>query len=142
MGSRPPREFDVSHHKPRSATAGPARRSLRAAAMLDRGRSNGTLVAIAAARLKGSLWKFTSSREYYIRRGPCSGLKRYSPVWLVFSRPLRYSAGQWIEIVFGVDPDGGDGSLEWFIVAALALVAVIFAAMARVEWRRLETPRV
>ena len=48
----------------------------------------------------------------------------------------------WIEIVFGVDPDGGDGSLEWFVVAALALVAVIFAAMARVEWRRLETSRV
>jgi hypothetical protein len=42
----------------------------------------------------------------------------------------------WIEIVFGVDPDHGNGSLEWIIVALTAAAAVVFAALARAEWRR------
>ena len=40
----------------------------------------------------------------------------------------------WIEIVFDVDPDGGNGSLEWLIVLALAGATVVFAALARREW--------
>jgi hypothetical protein len=44
---------------------------------------------------------------------------------------------EWIELLFGVDPDGGDGSLEWAIVAVLAVLTVAFAALARAEWRRL-----
>ena len=43
----------------------------------------------------------------------------------------------WIELLFGADPDGGDGSAEWGIVAALALVAIIFAVLARFEHKRL-----
>jgi hypothetical protein len=43
----------------------------------------------------------------------------------------------WIEIVVGVDPDHGDGSVEWVIAIASALVAVVFAVTARIEWRRL-----
>jgi hypothetical protein len=42
---------------------------------------------------------------------------------------------EWIEVVFHVDPDEGSGSLEWLIVALAAATAVIFAVMARVEWR-------
>jgi hypothetical protein len=41
----------------------------------------------------------------------------------------------WIELVFGVDPDGGDGSLEWAFVAVLALVAVVAGVAARHDWR-------
>jgi len=41
----------------------------------------------------------------------------------------------WIEIVFGVDPDHGSGALEWLIVALAAGTAVAFAAIARAEWR-------
>jgi hypothetical protein len=42
----------------------------------------------------------------------------------------------WIERVFGADPDGGRGSLEALILAALVLVAVACSALARLEWRR------
>jgi hypothetical protein len=38
----------------------------------------------------------------------------------------------WIEEVFRVDPDSGNGSLEWLIVAALALATVTLSALA---WR-------
>jgi hypothetical protein len=45
----------------------------------------------------------------------------------------------WIEEVFGFDPDHHSGEAEWLIVAALAAVAVIGAVLARNEWRRLQT---
>ena len=44
---------------------------------------------------------------------------------------------EWIELVFGVDPDGGSGALEWAIAAGLLLVAVVSAVLARLEWRQL-----
>jgi hypothetical protein len=43
---------------------------------------------------------------------------------------------QWIERVFHVDPDRGSGALEWLIVGALAVLAVVFAATAFLERRR------
>jgi hypothetical protein len=46
----------------------------------------------------------------------------------------------WIELLFGADPDGGDGSAEWGIVIAFAVVAIIFAVLARLEYRRLPVP--
>jgi hypothetical protein len=42
----------------------------------------------------------------------------------------------WIEVVFGVEPDQGSGALEWILVAALAVAAVLFGLLARAEWRR------
>jgi hypothetical protein len=42
----------------------------------------------------------------------------------------------WIEIVFGVNPDQGNGTLEWLIVGALLVVAIMLITLASYEWRR------
>jgi hypothetical protein len=41
----------------------------------------------------------------------------------------------WIEIVFGVEPDGGSGSLEWLILGVTLIVTIILFVLARYEWR-------
>ena len=43
---------------------------------------------------------------------------------------------EWVEIVSGVDPDGGSGALEWAIVLLLAAGPLARALAARVERRR------
>src|SRR5512133_3551884 len=42
----------------------------------------------------------------------------------------------WIEIAFGVDPDGGSGSLEWLVVVSIAVSVLTWSALARREWGR------
>jgi hypothetical protein len=42
----------------------------------------------------------------------------------------------WIELLFGAEPDSGDGSFEWALVLVLLLVTGVFSALARIEWRR------
>jgi hypothetical protein len=54
---------------------------------------------------------------------------------------LTLLAPDWIEAVFGVDPDAGNGSLEWALVGVLAVTAIAVLGAARREWRRpLTTP--
>jgi hypothetical protein len=43
---------------------------------------------------------------------------------------------EWIEAVSGVDPDGGDGSLEVAVLASLLVATVVCSVSARAEWRR------
>ena len=43
----------------------------------------------------------------------------------------------WLEIVFGVDPDRHSGSFEWLIVGICVAIAAIFGIAARAQWRRL-----
>jgi len=42
----------------------------------------------------------------------------------------------WIEAVFGVDPDRSSGALEWAFVAVLLAATVACGRAARREWRR------
>jgi len=42
----------------------------------------------------------------------------------------------WIETIFAVDPDKGNGTTEWLIVLMLLAISLTLAAVARVEWRR------
>jgi hypothetical protein len=43
----------------------------------------------------------------------------------------------WIEAIFGWDPDHHSGSLEWVIVAGLLLAAVLLGFLARRSYRSL-----
>jgi uncharacterized membrane protein YedE/YeeE len=45
----------------------------------------------------------------------------------------------WIEAVFGVDPDSHSGVLEVAVTLVAAGIAVLMAFMARAEWRRAAT---
>ena len=47
----------------------------------------------------------------------------------------------WIELVFGADPDVGDGSAEWLLTAAAVGVAVVPFVMAAMRWRRARATR-
>jgi len=67
-------------------------------------------------------------RRFYVE----SGLSAASLILLVITLVNR----EWIEAVFGVDPDQGNGSLEWLVTAVLTVVTVVGAVSARVEWRR------
>ena len=42
----------------------------------------------------------------------------------------------WIEIVFRVDPDHGNGSFEWLLVGVLAVAAITCSILARLDWQR------
>ncbi|HXZ04138.1 MAG TPA: hypothetical protein VEH81_04850 [Ktedonobacteraceae bacterium] len=45
----------------------------------------------------------------------------------------------WIEIVFKVDPDNNNGTLEWLIVGVLLVVTITLFTLASFEWRRAHT---
>jgi hypothetical protein len=49
---------------------------------------------------------------------------------------LTLIARDWIELVFGVDPDHGDGSLEVTLVVMAAIATCVLALLARRDWRR------
>lgn len=42
----------------------------------------------------------------------------------------------WIERVFGIDPDGGSGALEWLIVLGAAVAGLTLGVFARMDWKR------
>lgn len=49
---------------------------------------------------------------------------------------------KWIEFVFGVDPDGGNGGLEWAIVLVTTMTTAVCFWWARIEWRRARSSEV
>ena len=42
----------------------------------------------------------------------------------------------WIEGVFGFDPDHGNGSFEWELVVVCCALTVLCSVLARRQWRR------
>jgi hypothetical protein len=42
----------------------------------------------------------------------------------------------WIEAIFGIDPDQHSGSVEWAIVGSLLVAALVAGGLAGREWRR------
>jgi len=42
----------------------------------------------------------------------------------------------WIEVVFGVDPDEGNGLAEVLVSASFLAMTLVFAVFSRLEWRR------
>ena len=42
----------------------------------------------------------------------------------------------WIEIVFRVDPDHGNGSFEWLLVGVMAVAAITCSILARLDWQK------
>ena len=61
-----------------------------------------------------------------------AGLAAVSAVALVLTAVWPH----WIEEVLRIDADRGTGAVEWAIVAALVVCAVVLPESARREWRR------
>ena len=55
---------------------------------------------------------------------------------------ITFVWNEWIEIIFHVDPDSGNGSLEWLIVGTLLVITLVLFFLARYEWRRTRTSAV
>lgn len=49
---------------------------------------------------------------------------------------LTFAWRDWLETLFGIDPDHHNGTLEWAIVAALLAAFVACGKLARAERRR------
>jgi apolipoprotein N-acyltransferase len=67
-------------------------------------------------------------RGFLVRLGLAAGSAALFVVTLVWH--------DWIEIVFRVDPDRGNGWLEWLVVLVAFGLTLIFSISARQEWRR------
>ena len=48
---------------------------------------------------------------------------------------LTASWPQWIERLFGLEPDGGSGETEWGLALALAALTIVFIARAGRAWQ-------
>lgn len=49
---------------------------------------------------------------------------------------LTFVWRNWIEVMSGIEPDHGDGSVEWLVITALLAIAAALGVAARLEWRR------
>ena len=63
----------------------------------------------------------TTSRRYRF----LSQLSAVAAVVAGFMAVLTLVNAEWIEAIFGVDPDGGSGELEWIIVLGLATFSAV-----------------
>jgi hypothetical protein len=61
-----------------------------------------------------------------------SGLASFTAFLVVLTAAWH----DWVEGIFGFDPDHHNGSFEWELVVACCLLTAVFGFMARREWRR------
>jgi hypothetical protein len=54
---------------------------------------------------------------------------------------LTFVQRDWIEVIFGIDPDQGNGVVEWLIVGGFLFATLALFFLAQYEWRR-ATPKV
>ena len=52
---------------------------------------------------------------------------------------LTLIVADWIEVLFGVDPDAHSGTAEWLVVVLLGAGVVVSALLAGHEWQRTST---
>ena len=71
-------------------------------------------------------------KSYRLRMWIEIGLAIASAILLL----LTLVNGEWIEEVFGVEPDAGSGVLEWALTLGLLGATVVLGLMARVNARR------
>jgi hypothetical protein len=63
---------------------------------------------------------------------PETGMAIVTGIFFVLTLVRR----DWVELIFNIDPDQGNGSLEWLIVGALLVLTIVLFALAAFEWRR------
>ena len=69
-----------------------------------------------------------------LRRRFWSEVTAFFASLVLFSLTLVWR--DWIEVVFGFDPDAHSGTTEWLVVVVCAVVTVTSLVLARCEWRR------
>lgn len=60
-----------------------------------------------------------------------SSIERVMSVLFGLAAALTVVVPDWIEAAFHVDPDGGNGAVEWVLVIALGALAVLAGWLAR-----------
>lgn len=70
------------------------------------------------------------------RVGPAFWIESVLGSFTAFLMVLTAVWHDWIEGIFGFDPDRHNGSFEWELVVVCCLLTAAFAMLARREWRR------
>ncbi len=73
--------------------------------------------------------------ETYRRLGKAFWIERVMALASAALLVVTLITRTWIEEIFKVDPDQGNGSLEWIIIGVALLVTVASVTLAGGEWR-------
>jgi hypothetical protein len=88
---------------------------------------------LGGVRIRRAAVAWGTARKRFVAE-VCAG------VVTAFATVLTLLVPEWIEVVFGVDPDHGDGSLEWLIAGAFALATVGLGTLSYLDRPRRALP--